>query len=150
MDNKDKLIQKNNLISERQAYEQLQYYTLNHGGFEFVHQHIVDAWAAQIADEQTKPITLAFALVGLYLHVEKGFTGRQVQMAHMKLAQRKRVWPLFILPNQRGAVTASQVLATSAGPERDKAISVWCESVWDAYSNSHQVVAELLQEFDII
>jgi hypothetical protein len=49
--------------AEREAYEELQCYTLSHGGHEFVHQHAVDAWAAQHADERTRPIGLTFALV---------------------------------------------------------------------------------------
>ena len=44
----------------------------------FIHQHVMDAWAVQTADELTKPIQLTFALVGLYLHVEMAFSGRQV------------------------------------------------------------------------
>ena len=55
---------------EQGAYEELQYYTLGHGDHTFIHQHAVDAWAAQHADHNTKPITLAFALVGLYLSGE--------------------------------------------------------------------------------
>src|SRR5438067_3221775 len=49
-------------------------------------QHVVDAYAAQTARASTKPITLAFALVGLYLHLEKNQTGKQVQRVHMLLA----------------------------------------------------------------
>ncbi len=137
-------------VSEQQAYEQLQYYTLAHGGLEFIHQHVVDAWAAQQADELTKPIKLTFALVGLYLHVEKGFSGRQVQRVHMTLARRQRNWPSFPLPRQRGSITAIQVLAAPAGHERDQAINAWCASVWGAFSESHQAIAELLQQHEIV
>lgn len=42
-------------------------YTLAHRDPAFLHQHVVDAFAAQHADDSTKPITLVFALVGLYL-----------------------------------------------------------------------------------
>ncbi len=31
-----------------------------------------------------------FALVDLYLACERGYTGRQVQLAHMALARRRR------------------------------------------------------------
>ena len=79
--------------SEQLAYEELQCYTLGHGDPGFIHQHVVDAWAAQHADEQTKPIGLTFALIGLYLHVERGFSGRQVQRVHMILSQYERTWP---------------------------------------------------------
>ncbi len=136
--------------SERQAYDELQCYTLGHGGRGFIHQHVVDAWAAQHADEQTKPIGLAFALIGLYLHVERRFSGRQVQQVHMRLGQCKRTWPSFPLPRERGSVTAVQVIAAQAGPERDKAIDSWCSSVWDAFRDSHRAVAELLKHHGIL
>lgn len=64
------------MTSECDAYNELQCYTLGQGDLAFIHQHVVDSWTAQHADEQTKPISLTFALVGLYLHVEKGFSGR--------------------------------------------------------------------------
>lgn len=136
--------------SEQEAYDKLQCYTLEHRGPMFVHQHVVDAWAAQHADERTKPIGLAFALIGLYLHVEKGYSGRQVQQVHMKLGRHKRTWPSFPLPRERGSVTAAQVMAVQAGPERDKAIDFWCASVWEAFSDSHRAVAELLKHLGIL
>ena len=141
---------KREAASERQAYDELQCYTLGHGSPGFIHQHVVDAWAAQHADEQTKPIGLAFALIGLYLHVERRFSGRQVQRVHMKLGRRRRTWPSFPLPRERGSVTAVQVMAAQAGPERDKAIDSWCASVWDAFRDSHRAVAELLKHHGIL
>ena len=95
-------------LSEHDADEELQCYTLAlaRGDLTFIHQHVVDAWAAQHADSNTKPIRLAFALVGLYLHLERGFSGRQVQRVHMKLSRRSRRWPSFPLPRERGRVTA--------------------------------------------
>lgn len=135
--------------SEPAAYDELQAYTLAHGDAAFIHQHVVDAWASQHADEQTKPIALTFALIGLYLHVERGFSGRQVQRAHRTLARRKRSWPSFSLPQERGSITASRVMAAPAGPERDRAIDVWCASVWAAFGDSHRAVAELVEEHGI-
>jgi hypothetical protein len=61
--------------SERDAYHALSDYTLTHGDRAFVHQHVVDAFA-QHAEDNTKAITLTFALVGLYLHVERAWSGR--------------------------------------------------------------------------
>jgi hypothetical protein len=138
------------LPSEQDAYNELQCYTLAHGGGTFIHQHVVDAWAAQHADERTKPIALTFALVGLYLHLEKGFSGRQVQRAHMALARHRRGWPSFELPHDRGSITAPQVMAAAPGPERDQAIDAWCASVWSAVHESRQAVAALLEEHRIL
>lgn len=104
---------------------------------------------AQHADERTKPIGLTFALVGLYLHVERGFSGREVQRAHMSLGRRKRTWPSFELPRERGSVTARQVMAAAPGPERDRAIDAWCASVWEAFGESRQAVAALLERHGI-
>jgi hypothetical protein len=137
------------MTPEEQAHQELQAYTLGRGDPAFIHQHVVDAWAAQHADERTRPISLTFALVGLYLHVEKGLSGRQVQRVHMELASRKRDWPSFPLPRERGAVTASEVMAASAGPERDRTIDAWCASVWEAFSESRHAVAELLEQYGI-
>lgn len=134
-------------LSEGNAYDELQSYTLAHGDRTFIHQHVVDAWAAQHADERTKPIALTFALVGLYLHVEKGFSGRQVQRAHMALARHKRNWPPFALPHRRGAITANLVMAKEPGSERDEAIDAWCASVWEAFRESHQAVVGLLEQY---
>ena len=135
--------------SEQQAYEELQAYTLALGDPAFIHQHVVDAWAAQHAEEGTRPIALTFALAGLFLYLERGFDGRQVQRVHMLLGRHKQPWPLFPLPRERGSITAAEVMAAPAGPERDRAIEAWCASVWDAFRDSHRRVAELLEQHGI-
>lgn len=132
--------------AERDAHDALAAYTLAHGDPSFIHQHVVDAFAAQSATPATKPIALAFALIGLYLHVERGFTGRQVQRAHMMLAKRTRHWPTFPLPESRGSMTALDVMAAPAGAERDRAIDAWCAAVWDAYREIAVAVAQLARE----
>jgi hypothetical protein len=135
---------------EQEAYHALCAYTLGHRGPEFIHQHVVDAYAAQRADERSKPIGVAFALVGLYLLVEKNWTGRQVQRAHMQLARTKRTWPRLMLPAGRGRLTAADVMSVPAGSERDAVIYTWCRSVWAAYAHTGDVVAGLLEEHGIV
>jgi len=134
---------------EDRAYDDLCGYTLSRGDSSFIHQHVVDAFALQRADERSKPIGVAFALVGLYLHVERQWSGRRVQQAHMALARRKRVWPTFTLPADRGAITPSQVMDKPAGRERDEAIHMWCASVWRAFKGHRQAVVDLLAEHGI-
>ena len=136
-------------ISDHDAYHELCAYTLTHGDPVFIHQHVVDAFAVQSADERTKPIALTFGLVGLYLRVERQFSGRQVQRAHMAMAQRKHTWPSFSLPRERGSITARDVVAAPAGPQRDAAIDAWCESVWDAFRANHAAVRALVAEYGI-
>ena len=128
------------------AYEELASYTLTHDGAEFIHQHVVDAFTAQSATPATKPIALTFALIGLYLHVERGLTGRQVQCAHMMLARRRRDWPALALPEFRGSMTALDVIGAPAGAERDRVIDAWCAAVWEAYRESAPIAARLAHE----
>src|SRR5215468_1872600 len=125
---------------ERDQYYELSCYTLAHGDPSFIHQHIVDAYTAQRASETSKPISVAFALIGLYLAVEENRSGKEVQRIHMKLARKRRQWPRFALPQERGAVTASDVLAAPAGDRRDDMIRQWCASVWAAWAASHTQV----------
>lgn len=84
--------------AEQRAYDELYAYTIAHHDPTFIHQHVVDAIGAQSADESDKPIKLTFSLVGLFLLIEKQFSGKAVQMAHMKLARRKQPWPTFRFP----------------------------------------------------
>jgi hypothetical protein len=132
---------------EREAYDELCAYTLTHGDLTFIHQHVVDTWAAQHATPDSKPIGVTFALAGLYLHLERGLTGRQVQIAHMRMARQKRSWPAFVLPHERGPLTAIDVMRAPEGEERAKAIDAWAESVWNAFAMNRPTVIALLAEY---
>ena len=134
-----------NQKSEQEMFYDLSCYTQTHPDPSFIHQYAVDAFAAQSADKNAKPITLAFALIGLYLHLEKNFSGKEVQMAHVKLAKHRKQWPLFNLPKFRGNITIYDVINAQKGPKRDEMIEKWCISVWEAYSESHEKVADLVQ-----
>jgi hypothetical protein len=131
--------------SERERYHELTAYTLSHLDPSFIHQYAVDAFAAQTADDGTKPITLAFALVGLYLAAERQYSGRQVQRVHTLLARRRERWPSFDIPEHRGAITVGDVMDTAPGPERDAMIRTWADSVWQAYSAQRDGVVDLLK-----
>lgn len=135
--------------SVEDAYNELCAYTLQRGDADFIHQHVVDAFAAQRATVETKPINVAFSLAGLYLHVEKGWSGRQVQRAHMRLARRKRSWPTFVLPDDRGRLTVFDVMAAAPGADRDERIDAWCASVWAAFAASRYAVIEFLRPYGL-
>jgi hypothetical protein len=132
----------------RAAYDEVYAYTMGRPGF--ILQHVVDAFGAQTATRETKPIRVVFSLVGLYLRVEKEFSGRQVQQAHIELGRRKRAWPAVALPKHRGAMTAIDVLAAAAGDDRDKAIDEWCASVWTAFKDNRAPIIGLLDEHGIV
>ena len=136
----------NNKDAVMEKYHELAFYTLAHTDPAFIHQHIVDAFAAQNADEQDKPIRPAFALLGLYLFLERDYTGKQVQRAHMLLTQRRKRWPSFSLPAQRGDVTAADVVMMPPGKQRDQMIRTWCVSVWQSYASLHKEIADLWEQ----
>ena len=133
----------------RKAYDEVYVYTMGRDGVSFTLQHVVDAFAAQTASADSKPIGVIFALVGLYLHVEKQYSGRQVQRVHMKLGQQKGQWPAVPLPRDRGSMTVIDVLAVPEGSERDLAIDSWCRSVWTAFRDSRHTIVDLLREYQI-
>ena len=129
----------------QEQFDELSFYTLAHGDPQFIHQNVVDAFAAQHADETTKPIKIIFALVGLYLTLEHGYTGKQVQRIHMQLAAHRKHWPRPELPTERGSVAVAEVLATPPGEARDQAIRNWCESVWQPYRPARELIRNLLK-----
>lgn len=133
-------------VTELEAYHQLSAYTLTLGDAAFIHQHVVDAYAAQNANTETKPITITFALVGLYLHIERQLNGREVQRAHQWLARKPRAWPCFVLPEKRGAFTAKDVLAYPVGAERAVAVSSWATNVWEAVAAAEPDTAKMIRE----
>lgn len=133
-------------MTTREAFDEVCGYTLSLGDHAFIHQHVVDAYAAQTADATTKPIQLTFALVGLHLMLDRNHTGKAVQRAHQFLAQRKGSWPTLILPAARGSITAHDVLAQPPGPTRDRAIHEWCASIWSDYRDSHATIIHYLVE----
>ena len=131
----------------RAAYDEVYLYTMGRPGF--ILQHVVDAFAVQRVNDDSKPMGLVFGLVGLYLHVEKQFSGREVQRVHMELGRRKRGWPRVYVPEDRGSMTVADVLAASAGPARDAAIDNWCRSVWTAFGANRETIIALLREYQI-
>jgi hypothetical protein len=121
-------------MTNDELYNELAHYTLSHPDPSFLHQHVIDAFAAQYADKGTRTIQIVFALVGLCLYSEKGFSGRMVQKAHMQLANRRGNWERPALPPSRGAIGIVDVLAAAPGEPRDLLIGEWYLCVWTAWS----------------
>jgi hypothetical protein len=129
-----------------QEYAELSAYTLSLRDPAFIHQHVVDAYAAQTATPADKPIRLAQALVGLYLHVERTFTGRQVQRVHKLLADQRPIWPIFELPPDRGSLSVHEVVHREPGANPSEAVEAWAASAWGAFSSQRPAVQRLLAE----
>src|SRR2546425_4364741 len=117
----------------RSLMNALSYYTLAHGDPAFIHQHLVDAYGAQHVRRQSRStIGAAFALAGLYLAVERGFTGRRVQKMHVLMASKSKQWPRFEPPGDLGPLTVADVLEVQPGAARDQELMRWCAGVWAA------------------
>jgi hypothetical protein len=67
----------------------------------------------------------------------------------MQLAKRKRQWPEWSLPSERGTMTVADVIRARPGAERDKAIDAWCTSVWQAFTSQRDAVVKLLDEYGL-
>lgn len=135
----------------RPWYDQVAFYTLSHPDQAyFIHQLVVDAYGAQHATEASKSIAVAFALLGLYLFSEKGYTGKQVQMVHVQLGKVKSEYPKFDLPKNRGAINIQHVLGAAPGPERDQKIKEWVLDTWKAFRKNRFRLIDILVKNKII
>jgi hypothetical protein len=103
----------------------------------FLHQLAVDAYGAQHAGELSRPITTAFAIIGMYLVHVKGFDGRQVQATHSHIGKRQHEWPNFLRPASVRAVNVQDVMSAEPGVKRDAHIREWSGSVWTAWQSQH-------------
>lgn len=130
------------------ANDEVLAYTLSLGDGFFLHQLAVDAYAASHALGRPSPITAAFALIGLCLYVEQGFSGRRVQLAHTQLGERRREWPRFEGPAEGAATSVLDVLAAPPGVERDEKIRAWARAVWGAWGAEHERMRELVRRVD--
>ncbi len=126
---------------------ELTYYTLAHGDPRFIHQHAVDAYGAQHLRVGKSTIGGAFTLAGLYLVVEKGFTGRRVQLMHITMGKRSKEWPRFMPPANLGPITVADVVAVDPGAARDERLLDWCRSVWTAWGDDQERVRAMVEPF---
>ena len=80
------------------------------------------------------------------MFVEKNYTGKQVQDAHIQMSKKPREYGKIILPANRDSITVRHVLDTSPGIGRDSMIRAWCISVWAAFSNQHDKIISLTEK----
>ena len=123
-----------------QAYSDLQCYSVAKQDPGFIHQHVVDTYAAQHAGGTTRNITVAFGLIGLYLALEKGYSGKQVQLAHMKIAKIRKDWPRLEPPAEPADLTVMDVLQAVTDAEKDEMIRRWMAAVWKSWADRHDWV----------
>jgi hypothetical protein len=129
-----------------ETYYELTYWTLTQQDSRFIHQHAVDAYEAQHAGGKTRPVTAVFGLIGLYLALEKGYTGRQVQLAHMKIASLMKDWPRLEPPARKAELTVMDVLMAESDAEKEKMLMKWAASVWGIWEHRHLWIREMTEK----
>jgi len=75
---------------------------------------------------------------------ERGYSGRQVQLAHMKLAKFKREWPRLVAPESVAKINVKTVLRQPPGDSRDQMIRAWAREVWQSWSSQQHKLHEML------
>jgi Family of unknown function (DUF5946) len=135
-----------------QLYGEIQGFALGH--LELVrdfHQLTVDAYAAQHAPREggggAPPPSVAYALVGLHLALDRGVSGIEVRAAHQRMGKPDPSWPRLPTPERPGAVTVLEVAAAGAMvgsvAGHAEAVRGWAAAVWQAWAAEHAAVAAL-------
>ncbi len=101
------------------------------------HQLAVDAYGAQHAGAPSPPIATAFGLIGLYLALERGWSGTAVRGAHQYLAQRHSTWPRFRGRADGSVLTVAEVAGAIAPDDHANRVQAWARSVWDSWAPEH-------------
>jgi len=135
--------------SDAEVYHALCAYTLAHPDPVFLHQYVVDTHCIQNASAETKGIAMSFALLGIYLAVEKNISGKQVQRFHMQMAKVRKRWPRFTPPPAPASITASDVMAAPPGAQRDKMILAWARAVWNSCTPEVQAQVRALAHSEL-
>ena len=107
-----------------------------------LHQLSVDAYGAQHTGPQVPAMRTAFALIGLHLALDAGWSGNAVRAAHQYLAAQPRDWPHFATPQTRAALTIAHVARSQTPEEHATRVRAWAASVWDSWSTAHEAVRE--------
>jgi len=107
-----------------------------------LHQLTEDAYAAQHAGLRVPAIGMAFALIGLHLALDEGWTGTAIRAAHQYLAAHYKDWPQFAAPAEPAALTVAHVAGSPTPEEHASRVGAWAASVWESWSAEHRAVRE--------
>lgn len=128
-------------------YHDLSAYLIMNPDITFPTQHAVDAYGAQHSGRKVKNIRTAFSLIGLYLALECGYSGRQVQKAHMELAKRNIKWQSFDLPTCPYSFSVQDVLLVEEGTNRNEMLMKWAKSVWNTWEHYHEWTSKICEKY---
>jgi hypothetical protein len=136
----------NTNITCQELYNEIAYYTLSLQDNYFIHQLLVDTFASQHSNIYTKPIKITFALIGLYLVNERNYTGKQVQQAHIDLANKNKSWPHFQTSSEQNWITIQDVIKVPDN-QKQEMIKKWCKSAWEVWKPEESRLAEIASKY---
>ncbi|MFD1720747.1 DUF5946 family protein [Amnibacterium endophyticum] len=102
------------------------------------HQMTADAYTAQHAGGATPLLRVGYALAGLWLSIEHGFSGEDVRSIHRRMGRPTAAWPVFEPPRPPQRWLTVVDVAEAGVRQRSerghaKAVSAWAESVWETW-----------------
>jgi hypothetical protein len=107
----------------------------------------VDTYGAQHGGRPTKPIRVAYSLVGLHLALDRKVSGAGVRAAHSMMGKPQPGWPDFDPPPPSPNITVLDVVdaGAHAGSVAGHAAAMlrWAGAVWLAWTSYHVAVVEL-------
>ena len=111
------------------------------------HQTCVDAYAAQHVGPRMRPMTVCFALNGLYLVLERGWSGIEARAAHGHLARivPREDWRFFEPPDEGGPLTVLDVALASDPETQAVGVEAWGRSVWATWRHVHDEVRAMTE-----
>lgn len=109
-----------------------------------LHQLTVDTYGAQHAGGSAARIGVAFALIGLRLSLDEGWSGGEVRDAHQHLAANFRDRPEFAPPVERTWMTVYDVALATSPDEHARLVRRWAAEVWAAWEQVREDVVALL------
>jgi len=115
-----------------------------------VHRITADTYPAQhIGDQQSRRARQSanLHLIALYLNFSKGFKVESIIHFLSQATIIKRNWPPVLQIQNPQWLTVNDVIKAKNVREHTLYVREWGKSVWDAYSDYHEVIAKIYNDF---
>lgn len=110
-------------------------------GYGWIHRHTVDAYTVQHPglDGRRQRQSVALHLIGLCHWLEQRLPTEHVNRVTQRLASSEVAWP-WLEPPDDYELTVQDVIAATSGEEHGRYVRHWGESVWEAWSEHHDLI----------
>ncbi|MGB7859193.1 MAG: DUF5946 family protein, partial [Acidimicrobiia bacterium] len=90
---------------------------------------------------------VAFALIGLRLSLDDGWSGNQVRDVHRSLAAMALDWPEFAVPEQPATMTIFDVALADSEEAHADLVTRWAGAVWASWRARHDDIETLISQY---